>query len=74
MMQEADLKGFEPWFLQVGLGMFVASVLQLVFPLLTQAVVDNGIATQDLSFVNAVLIAQLALLFSRTVVEFIRTR
>ena len=68
------LKGFEPWFVQVGLGMLVASVLQLVFPLLTQAVVDNGIATQNLSFVNAVLIAQLALLFSRTVVEFIRNR
>lgn len=68
------LRGFEPWFVQVGLGMFVASLLQLVFPLLTQAVVDNGIATQDLSFVNAVLIAQLALLFSRTVVEFIRNR
>jgi ATP-binding cassette subfamily B protein len=68
------LKGYEPWFVQVALGMLVASVLQLVFPLLTQAVVDNGIATQNLSFVNAVLIAQLALLFSRTVVEFIRNR
>ena len=68
------LRGFEPWFAQVALGMFVASILQLVFPLLTQAVVDNGIATRDLSFVNAVLIAQLALLFSRTVVEFIRNR
>lgn len=68
------LRGFEPWFVQVALGMFVAAVLQLVFPLLTQAVVDHGIATQNLSFVNAVLIAQLALLFSRTVVEFIRNR
>jgi ATP-binding cassette subfamily B protein len=68
------LRGFEPWFVQVGLGMFVAAVLQLVFPLLTQAVVDNGIATQDLSFIDAVLIAQLALLFSRTAVEFIRNR
>ncbi|HEX6746215.1 MAG TPA: peptidase domain-containing ABC transporter [Longimicrobium sp.] len=68
------VRGFEPWFVQVALGMFVGSLLQLVFPLLTQAVVDNGIATQNLSFVNAVLIAQLALLFSRTVVEFIRNR
>jgi ATP-binding cassette subfamily B protein len=68
------LRGFEPWFVQVALGMFVAAVLQLIFPLLTQAVVDHGIATQNLSFVNAVLIAQLALLFSRTVVEFIRNR
>ncbi|HEX5726424.1 MAG TPA: peptidase domain-containing ABC transporter [Longimicrobiaceae bacterium] len=68
------LRGFEPWFVQVALGMFVASMLQLIFPFLTQAVVDQGIATQNLSFVNAVLIAQLALFFSRTVVEFIRNR
>ncbi|MFL5382212.1 MAG: peptidase domain-containing ABC transporter [Longimicrobiaceae bacterium] len=68
------LRGFEPWFARVALGMLVAAILQLVFPLLTQAVVDNGIATQDISFVNAVLVAQLALLFSRTVVEFIRNR
>ncbi|HEY0036111.1 MAG TPA: peptidase domain-containing ABC transporter [Longimicrobium sp.] len=68
------LRGFEPWFFQVGLGMLVAALLQLVFPFLTQAVVDHGIAAQNLSFVNAVLIAQLALFFSRTVVEFIRNR
>ncbi|MDB4949702.1 MAG: apxIB 3 [Gemmatimonadetes bacterium] len=68
------LRGFGPFFRQVVLGMFVASVLQLIFPFLTQAIVDNGIATQNLSFVNAVLIAQLALFFSQTVVEFIRNR
>jgi ATP-binding cassette, subfamily B, bacterial len=68
------MRGFEPWFMQVVLGMLVASVLQLIFPFLTQAVVDHGIAAQNLSFVNAVLIAQLALFFSRTVVEFIRNR
>jgi ATP-binding cassette subfamily B protein len=68
------LRGFGPFFRQVVLGMFVASVLQLIFPFLTQSIVDNGIATQNLSFVNAVLVAQLALFFSQTVVEFIRNR
>ncbi|HET6764279.1 MAG TPA: cysteine peptidase family C39 domain-containing protein, partial [Longimicrobiaceae bacterium] len=68
------LRGFGPFFRQVVVGMFVASVLQLIFPFLTQAIVDNGIATQNLGFVNAVLIAQLALFFSQTVVEFIRNR
>jgi ATP-binding cassette subfamily B protein len=68
------LRGYEPWFVQVGLGMLVAALLQLIFPFLTQAVVDHGIAAQNLSFVNAVLIAQLALFFSRTAVEFIRNR
>jgi ATP-binding cassette subfamily B protein len=68
------LRGFAPFFRQVVLGMFVAAVLQLIFPFLTQAIVDNGIATQNLKFVNAVLVAQLALFMSQTVVEFIRNR
>jgi len=68
------LRGYGGFMTQVVLGMLVAAVLQLVFPFLTQAVVDHGVATQNLSFVNAVLIAQLALFFSRTAVEFIRNR
>ena len=68
------LRGYGGFMTQVILGMLVAAVLQLVFPFLTQAIVDHGVATQNLSFVNAVLIAQLALFFSRTAVEFIRNR
>src|SRR5258706_5001293 len=59
---------------QVWLGLVLASLLQLVFPFLTQAIVDHGITNQNLSFVNLVLIAQLALAVSRTGVEFIRNR
>ncbi|HYH82150.1 MAG TPA: peptidase domain-containing ABC transporter [Longimicrobium sp.] len=62
------------FFVQVVLGMLVASLLQLVFPFLTQAIVDHGIGSRDLGFVHVVLIAQLALFFSRTAVEFIRNR
>jgi ATP-binding cassette, subfamily B, bacterial len=59
---------------QVWLGLVLASLLQLVFPFLTQAIVDHGITNQNLSFVNLVLIAQLVLAFSRTGIEFIRNR
>ena len=59
---------------QVALGMVLASLLQLIFPFLTQAIVDHGITNHNLSFVNLVLIAQLVLVFSRTGVEFIRNR
>jgi ATP-binding cassette, subfamily B, bacterial len=59
---------------QVLLGMLVVTILQLVFPFLTQAVVDHGINDHDLGFIYVVLIAQLALFFSRTAVEFIRNR
>jgi ATP-binding cassette subfamily B protein len=68
------VRSYRAFFAQVALGMMVASLLQLVFPFLTQALVDHGIGNQDLGFVNVVLLAQLALLVSRTAVEFIRNR
>lgn len=57
---------------QLILGMLIGSVLQLVFPFLTQSIVDFGINNSNLNFINLVLIAQLILIVSRTSVEFIR--
>lgn len=59
---------------RVFLAMGIASLLQLVFPFLTQSIVDTGINTNNLTFIYLVLIAQLVLFFSRMVVEFIRSR
>jgi ATP-binding cassette subfamily B protein len=68
------VSGYGRLLLQAGLGMLVASLLQLVFPFLTQAIVDHGIGHRDLGFVNLILLAQLTLFFSRTAVEAIRNR
>jgi len=57
---------------QLALGLLVGSILQLIFPFLTQAVVDIGINTQDLNFIYLVLLAQVMLFIGRTGVEFIR--
>jgi ATP-binding cassette subfamily B protein len=59
---------------QVFLALLITSLLQLVAPFLTQSIVDTGITTQNLQFITIVLIAQLMLLFSRTIVDFIRSR
>jgi ATP-binding cassette, subfamily B, bacterial len=59
---------------QILLGLLIGSVIQLIFPYLTQSIVDTGINTQNLNFIQIVLVAQLMLLFSQTVVEFIRSR
>ena len=58
---------------QLAVGLLVASLLQLIFPFLTQSVVDVGVQTQNPSFVLLILIAQLVLTFSRMSVEFIRS-
>ncbi len=58
---------------QLFLGVVLGSLLQLVFPFLTQSVVDVGINTQNIQFVYIVLFAQLALFMGRLSVEFIRS-
>ena len=57
---------------QLGIGVLAASLIQLLMPFLTQAIVDIGITNQDISFIYLVLLAQLMLFISRTAVEFIR--
>lgn len=58
--------------MQLGLGLLAGSVLQLVFPFLTQTIVDQGIGHRNLNFIQLVLAAQLVLVFSRTLIEVIR--
>jgi len=58
---------------QLFLGLVLGSLLQLIFPFLTQGIVDYGISNQNLGFVTLILIAQLVLFTSQTVVEFIRS-
>ncbi|MFT6960521.1 MAG: ATP-binding cassette subfamily B protein [Flammeovirgaceae bacterium] len=58
---------------QVFLGLLAGSVLALVLPFLTQALVDFGINKQDIGFVYTVLVAQVALFFGKTAIEVIRS-
>jgi len=67
------LRPFKKLIIQLFLGLLLGSLLQLIFPFLTQSIVDKGINTRDLDFVTLIIIAQLVLIFSRTIVEFIRS-
>lgn len=59
--------------IQLGIGMILGSFLQVLFPVLNQAIVDVGIGTQDLPFINVLLIAQMTLLASSVSVDFLRS-
>jgi len=63
---------YRKYLIQIILGLFAASVLSLILPFLTQAVVDIGIRNNDLNFVYLILIAQLCVFIGRTVIELIR--
>lgn len=58
---------------QLVLGLFFGSVLQLIFPFLTQSIVDVGINTKNVNFIYLVLMAQMILFVSRMSVYFIRS-
>lgn len=58
---------------QLVIGLIAASLLQLIFPFLTQSVVDIGIKNQDIHFIYLILFAQLALFIGRTAIEVIRS-
>jgi ATP-binding cassette, subfamily B, bacterial len=53
--------------------LLAGSILQLIFPFLTQAVVDIGIQNRDINFIYIILMAQFMLFLGRTGVEFIRS-
>jgi ATP-binding cassette subfamily B protein len=56
----------------VALTLLIGSGLQLVLPFLTQQIVDTGIKNKDIDLIWLILMGQLMLTVSRTVVDFVR--
>ena len=63
---------YKKFIIQLIIGLIAGSVLQLIFPFLTQSIVDVGIKNQDVHFVYLILFAQLSLFVGKTAIEVIR--
>lgn len=63
---------YKYFIIQLAIGLLAGSVLQLIFPFLTQSIVDVGIQNQNMHFIWLILIAQIFLFFGKTALEFIR--
>jgi len=63
---------YRKYFFQLILGLLLGSCIQLIIPFLTQSIIDIGLNNNDIGFIYLILFAQLALLFGRMSVEFIR--
>lgn len=59
--------------LQLFFGLIAGSIIQLLFPFLTQAVVDLGVQNQDINFIYLILLAQLMLFVGKTSLEVLRS-
>ncbi len=64
---------YKSYLTQLFIGLFVASMLQLALPFLTQQIVDTGINTRNIDFVSLILIAQLVLFLSQSSIGIIRS-
>lgn len=64
---------YRRYIIQVFLGMLTGSLISLIFPFLTQSVVDTGIGNNDLHIVVVILIAQVMLTIGQTVNNMIRS-
>ena len=67
------LHPYKKYIIQLGLGMLTGSIISMIFPFLTQSVVDYGIGNSDLSFIVMVLVAQMVLTFGQTANGLIRS-
>jgi len=63
---------YRKYLLQLILGLFLGSCIQLVIPFLTQSIIDIGLNNNDIGFIYLILFAQLSLVIGRMSVEFIR--
>jgi len=63
---------YKKFLLQLIIGLFTGSLLQLIFPFLTQSIVDVGIQNKNINFIYLILIAQLFLFAGRVSIELIR--
>ncbi|OYU83757.1 MAG: ABC transporter ATP-binding protein [Flavobacterium sp. BFFFF2] len=64
---------YKAYLIQLIIGLLAGSLLQLIFPFLTQSVVDVGIQNQNIHFVYLILFAQLFLFLGQTALGLIRS-
>jgi ATP-binding cassette subfamily B protein len=64
---------YKSFLIQLSVGLLASSLLQLIFPFLTQSIVDVGIQNQNIHFIYLILFAQLFLFAGRTGLELIRS-
>jgi ATP-binding cassette subfamily B protein len=64
---------YKSQYAQIVTGMIIGSLLSLIFPFLTQAMVDQGIGNNNLNFITLILIAQLVLSLTQMGMGFIQS-
>ncbi|MDR2147305.1 MAG: peptidase domain-containing ABC transporter, partial [Tannerella sp.] len=67
------LKPYKSQYIQLIIGMIAGSLLAMIFPFLTQAIVDQGIGNNNLNLITLILVSQLVLFATQTGINFIQS-
>lgn len=67
------LRPYRRYMVQLLLGLLTGSLISLIFPFLTQSIVDTGIGNNDINIVVVILIAQVTLTLGQTANDLIRS-
>ena len=67
------LKPYRRFIIQLLLGMTFSSLLSLVFPFLTQSLVDHGVMRQNVSFIHLILFSQILLFVGSIAIDVIKS-
>lgn len=70
----AYLLPFKRQLIHMTLLLFIGSSLTLIFPFLTQALIDRGVNGKNLDLISLILLAQLMLFFGTITIEILRNR
>lgn len=66
------LNSYKKQFILLFIMLLSGSSLTLIFPFLTQNLIDNGVVKKDLNFISLILLAQLGLFLGAITIEIIR--
>lgn len=64
---------YKKYVVQLLIGMIAASAISLIFPFLTQILIDNGVKDKNLSIISLILLSQLFLFLGSTAIDVIRS-
>jgi ATP-binding cassette subfamily B protein len=67
------LKPYKRYLIQLLLSVLLAGLFSLIFPFLTQSLVDYGVNRQDVNYVYLILFSQLLVFLGSTIIEIIRS-
>ena len=65
---------YKSYFVQLAMGMLLSSIITMLGPFLTQAMIDKGVSMKNVNIIYLILIGQIAIFFGSLMIQLIQTK